>query len=175
MEVYIVLTKTGTILSKIVKLIKHHKYTHVSISLDEELNEMYSFGRINPYNPFIGGFVHEKINEGTFKRFKNTKCIVLKLNVEDEQYQKMKDIIEYFNKNSKRYEFNILGLLWLIINKRKIRKNKFYCAEFVKYVIDKSNVENELPFVITPNDFLELPNIEKVYEGYLKEYNLKFL
>ena len=173
MEVYIVLTKTGTILSRIVKLIKHHKYTHVSISLDEKLNEMYSFGRINPYNPFVGGFIREKINEGTFKRFKNTKCIVLRMSVDEEQYYDIKETISYFKKNSKKYEFNILGLLWVIINKRKVRKNKFYCAEFVKYVIDNSKVENELPFVITPNDFLQLPNCEKMYEGYLKEYYVK--
>ena len=79
MKVYIVLTKTGTILSKIVRIIKGHKYTHVSISLDKELNEMYSFGRINPYNPFRGNFVHENINWGTFKRFKNTKCVILEM------------------------------------------------------------------------------------------------
>lgn len=171
MEVYIVLTKTGTILSKIVKLIKRHKYTHVSISLDQELSKMYSFGRINPYNPFKGGFVHEGINEGTFKRFKNTKCIVLSLKVSEEEYWRLEEVINKFKLEKSMYEFNILGLIWVIFNKRYIRKNKFYCAEFVKYAFDDALIDNNLPFVITPNDFLKLDNIKKVYEGKLRDYN----
>lgn len=34
---------------------------HVSIALDRELTEVYSFGRKQPDNPFIGGFVKEDI------------------------------------------------------------------------------------------------------------------
>jgi hypothetical protein len=71
-KIYIILTYTGTILSQIVKVYTRREFSHVSISLDEDLTKMYSFGRLNPYNPFSGGFVHEKINQGTFKRFKRT-------------------------------------------------------------------------------------------------------
>ena len=60
-------------LSIIIRSLTGAEYSHVSLSLDKKLNKMYSFGRLNPYNPFIGGFVHEGINIGTFKRFKNTK------------------------------------------------------------------------------------------------------
>ena len=70
-KIYIILTHTGTTLSKIIKNYTKDEFSHVSISLDKDLNEMYSFGRLNPYNPFWGGFVHEGINFGTFKRFKN--------------------------------------------------------------------------------------------------------
>ena len=70
-EIYIVLTHTGTTLSGVVKFYTRKKYTHVSIGLDSELNELYSFGRLNPYNPFKGGFVREDLNNGTFARFKN--------------------------------------------------------------------------------------------------------
>ena len=73
-KVYIVLTHTGTTLSKIIKSYTKDEFSHVSISLDEKLNEMYSFGRLHPYNPFWAGFVHEAINKGTFKRFSNTKA-----------------------------------------------------------------------------------------------------
>ena len=69
-KIYIILTYTGTILSKIVKIYTRRENSHVSISLNEDLTKMYSFGRLNPYNPFSGGFVHEEIDKGTFKRFK---------------------------------------------------------------------------------------------------------
>lgn len=82
-KIYIVLTYTGTILSKIIKLYTKKEYSHVSIALDQDLKYMYSFGRLNPYNAFIGGFVHEEIDKGTFKRFKNTKSLVYDINVTD--------------------------------------------------------------------------------------------
>ena len=60
--IYIVLSHTGTVLSRLIKTFTRAEYSHVSISLDKNLEKMYSFGRINPYNPFYAGFVHEKIH-----------------------------------------------------------------------------------------------------------------
>lgn len=61
-KIYIVLTYTGTLLARIVRFYTKKKYSHVSIALDEDLSRMYSFGRLNPYNAFVGGFVREGIN-----------------------------------------------------------------------------------------------------------------
>ena len=90
---YIVLTHSGTALSKIIKGFTKDEFSHVSISLDKELNEMYSFGRLNPYNPFWGGFVHEYIDKGTFKRFYKTRSKIYSLNITEEQYEYKKNII----------------------------------------------------------------------------------
>jgi len=62
------------------------EFSHVSISLDVDLNEMYSFGRLNPYNAFWGGFVHEYIDKGTFKRFYNTNAKIYSLEITEEKY-----------------------------------------------------------------------------------------
>ena len=40
-KIYIVLTYTGTILSRIIKLYTKAEYCHVSLSLDKKLNKMY--------------------------------------------------------------------------------------------------------------------------------------
>ena len=80
-KIYIVLSQTGTMLSKALKFFTQAEFNHASISLSPKLDKMYSFGRLNPYNPFIGGFVEEGINKGTFKRFANTKAMVLEINV----------------------------------------------------------------------------------------------
>ena len=74
-KVYIVLTHTGTLLSNLIKLYTKNDYSHVSLAFDQELNEMYSFGRLYTYNAFIGGFVREYLNKGTFKRFKKNHNI----------------------------------------------------------------------------------------------------
>lgn len=171
-QIYIVLTHTGTALSTIIKYYTKDEFSHVSISLDEELEEMYSFGRLNPYNPFWGGFVHESIKNGTFKRFKNTRTDIYSLNIEDEQYNKLVKIINHFKMNTQKYSFNILGLACVSIKRKIRRKNNFYCAEFVKHVLKSAGITSvaELPEIIKPEDFKKIEGLQLEYKGLLKKY-----
>lgn len=174
-KIYIILTHTGTVLSTIIKYYTKDEFSHVSIALDADLEEMYSFGRLNPYNPFLGSFVHEHINKGTFKRFKKTKTEVYSMFVTDEQYEKAKKTIEYFNNNKQKYKFNIIGLACVSINKKIMRKNSFYCAEFVKHILKVMGVTevNQLPKIIRPENFKQLQGLRLEYEGLLKKYKKK--
>ena len=172
-KIYIILTHTGTALSTIIKYYTKDEFSHISISLDENLEEMYSFGRLNPYNPFLGGFVHESIKNGTFKRFKNTRTEIYSLNIENEQYERLVKIIKYFNKNKNKYSFNILGLACVSIKKKIKRKNNFYCAEFVKHVLKSAGVTSVagLPKIIKPEDFKNIDGLNLEYKGVLKKYS----
>ena len=172
-KIYIILTHTGTALSTIIKYYTKDEFSHISISLDENLEEMYSFGRLNPYNPFWGGFVHESIKNGTFKRFKNTRTEIYSLNIENEQYERLVKIIKYFNKNKNKYSFNILGLACVSIKKKIKRKNNFYCAEFVKHVLKSAGVTSVsgLPKIIKPEDFKNIEGLNLEYQGLLKKYS----
>lgn len=169
-EIYIVLTHTGTILSRIVRFYTKKKYTHVSIGLDSELKQLYSFGRLNPNNAFVGGFVHEELNKGTFAKFKNTMGAIYSLNVTDEQYNSIVETIENVKQNKGKYKFNVIGLFLVSINKKYQKPDTFYCAEFVKYILETSLNKKILPEIIKPMDFLELDNIELVYEGVFSKY-----
>lgn len=171
-KIYIALMHTGTTLSNIIKLYTKDEFSHVSISLDRELTEMYSFGRLYAYNPFWGSFVHEELNKGIYKRFKKTKTQIYSLQVTDEQYEKIKNVILYFKNNKQKYRFNFIGLACVGINKKIKRKNKFYCAEFVKHIMKVSGISiKDLPELIRPEDFKNLPNIKLEYDGLLKKYN----
>lgn len=169
MKIYIILTYTGTMLSKIIKLRTKDEFSHVSIALDCRLNKMYSFGRLNPYNPFIGGFVHEYIDKGTFKRFKNTRAKIIELEISEKKYAKIKSLIRRVESNKDKYKFNVLGLFAVGLNIKLRFKNSFYCAEFVKYVIDNAGVGLELPELIRPESFKDIQG-EVVYSGLLREY-----
>ena len=170
-KIYLIQSCTGTVLSDIIKGYTKNQYTHISISLDKELNEMYSFGRLNPYNPFWGGFVHEYVDKGTFARFYNTDSAIFELEVTDEQYEKVKQKIGYVEKNKESYKFNIAGLFMVAANKRRVKKNTFYCAEFVRYVLKRSKINTKvLPKIIKPQDFSKLEGLSLVYEGKLSDY-----
>lgn len=173
MRIYIVLTYTGTALSKIIKSYTKAEFSHVSISLDEELNKMYSFGRLTPYNPFIGGMLHEKITEGTFKRFKKTKASIYSLNITMEQYKKIEETISYMYSNKQNYNFNVYGLFAAGFNKKITKPNTFYCAEFVKYLLDCAKIDLNLPEVVKPEDFKSLEKLKLIYKGKLRKYTTK--
>lgn len=169
-KIYIVLTYTGTFLSRIVKFYTKKDYSHVSISLDENLDEMYSFGRLNAYVPFIGGFIKESPDYGTFKRFSKTKTKIYSLEVNDKQYKEIRKIIDDMNSKKHNYHFNMIGMFAVALHLKIKRENHFYCAEFVKYVFDNSNLEVDLPDVVKPNDFENLEGTQEIYVGRLNEY-----
>ena len=170
-NIYIILTYTGTILSKIIRIYTGAEYCHVSLSLDKKLNKMYSFGRLNAYNPFVGGFVHEGINIGTFKRFKNTKAEIYEIEITSEQYNKIKSEIKNIKNNKKQYKFNRAGLFLSAINFKYKKEKSFYCAEFVKHLIDVAEIPLKLPGTVKPIDFKKYNNLDLLYSGILKNYN----
>lgn len=169
-KIYIVMTQTGTLLSRLIKMYTGCEYAHVSISLDKNLDEMYSFGRLNPYNPFWGGFIHERVNGGTFKRFKNTVAGIVELEVSDEQYNNLRNIIKKMEERINPYRFNILGLICVGLNIKYEMEDHFYCAEFLKYLFEACGIENNLPRLVAPDDFKNLENIKYIYKGKLSEY-----
>lgn len=171
-KIYVVLSQTGTLLSRIIQLRTGAEYAHSSIALNENLTRMYSFGRLHPYIAFIGGFVRESKYFGTFRRFKNTQVSIFEIELTDKQYEEILNNIELIRKNKKNYRFNILGLFLAGINKQNNRENYFYCAEFVKYILSKSGVDvSYLPEIIKPEDFKKLENAILIYRGYLKDYS----
>lgn len=170
-KIYLVLTYTGTWLAKIIRQYTKKEYSHISISLDENLQRMYSFGRHHPYIFFWGGFVHESVHYGTFKRFSKTKAAIYEMQVTEEQYERMVEEINAFKKQKMLYHFNILGLFGVAFHKRRIKKNYYYCAEFIRHLFEKAGVLQEpMPEVIKPEDFQKLPGLHQVYEGNLKVY-----
>ena len=173
-KIYIMVSYTGTILSNLIRMYTRKEYTHVSISLDMQLKELYSFGRINPYNAFIGGFVREGRNFGTFKRFKKTKVAIYSLDVKDENYERAKEMINSIKERKEEYKFNFIGLFLVMFHKKINRKKAFYCAEFVKYVLENSkSIDEKLPQIVKPEDFQNIDGITLEYKGLFRSYNYK--
>ena len=172
-KIYIVISQTGTLLSRILRIITGAEYNHASLCLSDDLQCMYSFGRKNPYNPFWGGFVLESPNFGTFKRFSNTRIKVLCLEIEEEKYNAIKDRIKYMVSNKKDFGYNYLGLVFAWF-KIVIKSDKrFYCSEFVKDVLVEQNIDGceILKDIPQPVHFLDIPNIHLIYSGKLKDYS----
>ncbi|MCC0638708.1 MULTISPECIES: hypothetical protein [unclassified Clostridioides] len=174
-KIYIVTTYTGTVLSYLIRNISKKLYTHVSISLNENLKPMYSFGRLNPRNPFIGGFVEENINQGLYAIRKNTVCRVYSLEVCNSQYENLFKNIKLISDYREDYYYDIMALIYLSMNIHRKVEYKYVCSNFVADMLEKSEIDilNKEAFEVTPNDFYNLNGLTLEYEGLLSEYNSK--
>lgn len=122
---------------------------------------------------FMDGFVREGASFGTYKRFYKTEISVYSLVVTDEQYDKIYKKIEYIKMHKKEYRFNVLGLFLAGFEKRLQFNKTYYCAEFVKKMLEEGEVDiTGLPEIIKPEHFKNLPNAKLIYKGKLKKYRV---
>ncbi|MBE6052674.1 MAG: hypothetical protein E7212_01990 [Clostridium sartagoforme] len=172
-NIYLVFSNTGTVLSKCINYYTKDKYVHVSLSFDDSFEKMYSFGRIFPSNPFIGGLVEENLKDGVYKRFQNSQCIIYKIEVTNKQYTLLKRELELFLQDQKKYRYSFLGLIGVAINKPIKRHNRYFCSEFVSHLLMKSTIYNsdKIPSLTKPSDLLNINHKEFIYEG--PTYNYK--
>lgn len=173
-NIYLVFSNTGTVLSKCINFYTKDKYVHVSLSLDDSFEKMYSFGRIFPSNPFIGGLVEENLKDGVYKKFQNSQCVIYKIEVSNPQYSLLKMELKAFLKDQKKYKYSLLGLIGVMINKPIKRNNRYFCSEFVSHLLIKSNIYNseKTPSLIKPSDLLSINDKEFIYEGLTYNYKV---
>ncbi len=172
MYIYLVFSKTGTWLSRALRLFIKSKYVHVSISLDEDLKTMYSFGRINPDNPFSGGFAQESLCGGIYKKNRDSECIVYRIKITEEQHNTLVNEIGKFVAYRESFRYNFLGLFAAGMNIQIKRKKHYFCSQFVSELLIKINILNDenFPELIRPTDLLSIETKEKVFEGFTWQY-----
>ena len=171
-KIYIITTYTGTVLSYLIRKISKTPYAHVSIALNEELNPMYSFGRLNPKTPIFAGFVEEKIDEGLYAIRKNTMCRVYSLDVTDLQYNNIYNNIMFVSENRKKYDYDVMALIYLTLNRPRQAEYKYVCSHFVADMLMKSEVGlfDEPSCSIRPDFFYDNEKLTLEYEGLLSQY-----
>lgn len=154
--------------TKMIKLYTKKPYNHASIVFDEQMMEVYSFGRKKPRNPFVGGFVYEDVRQGLFL---NARCAIYSCNVTEEQLGKMRSFINKIEKEKDLYRYNLLGIISFIINKPLHRKNAYFCSEFVARVLKEGElIDFEKPLsLISPSDLQNIENLTLEYEGLLAD------
>ena len=169
-NIYIVLTQSRSIVARAIKKATKKTYNHCSIAFEPELPEMYSMGRINPNNPVFGGLVIEKINQGTYKKFDDTVCEILEIKVSAEQLKLMKKQLKLMLSEQKSYKYNYLGLFAGAAGISYRPEKRFFCSEFVRYILNAGSVDTSfLPEIVQPTDFLKFSEYTIVYKGLLKE------
>ena len=170
--VYVMVSKTSTIPSQMIKMWTKEPYAHTSLALDIELNEIYSFARKKLRNPFNCGFITEDITTGVFGRDVGTTCRIMRVWVTQSQLDKINKILQKFKDNKNYYKYNYIGIFGVMINKPVEREYNYFCSQFVYYVLSKAGVKlfDKKPGLARPEDFRVWKEPELIYEGKLVEY-----
>lgn len=174
--IYVALTRTNTIMSKLIELIKKDEYTHAAISLDKNLSSMYSFGRKYTYNPFIGRFKKEELDKGIYNFQEVLPGAIIEIEITKEQYEKAQNILNHFILNSELYKYNYKGLINNLLKREEYRDDRFLCSEFVYYILQESGIVdlNLSRNLVTPQDLSKI-NGRIIYKGDLKLFQYRTL
>lgn len=166
-EIYIVLSNTGSWLTRIIGWYTRAPHNHASIALDGELKEAYSFGRKQPRNPFMGGFVKEDFNGPLFK---DADCEVYAFAASPEDFARIRGVIGKFERDRDRFRYNLLGLFGVALNVPVERRNAFFCSQFVAYVFEQTGIRlsPKDPPLTTPTDLVGSDTVRLVYQGKLQ-------
>ena len=167
--IYILLTRSGTLLSNLVYAVTGANYTHASLAFDEDLSCLYSSTRKNGYTMFPAGPSREYLNRGVFRLRENVPCALYALDVSDEAYTRARRRAEHMMAHGRLYQFNVIGLALCGMHIRWKRRRHYFCSQFVSEVLEKSGAM-ELPkhsTLMHPNDYTRLEELRCVYKGTL--------
>ena len=165
--VYILLSRSGTSISRLIHFFIGGDYTHASIGLDGPEGVFYSFARKYPQFPLPGGLIQERGDRGYFFLHPQTPCCLYEMPVTEEIYGKIRARIEEMWAVQERYHYSVLGAIACYFRIPVARPRHYFCSHFVAEVLTECGAAN-LPYApgaVHPMDFLTLENLRKVHQG----------
>lgn len=173
-NIYVLLTNTGTLFTRLIKAFTGAPYNHASLAFDAELKEVYSFGRMRPNNPLLAGFVQENVYDGVYRKHPGTSCTLLRLRVTEQQHELIKQFVQSIEQNKDDYGYNLLGVISILLKVDYNPEYEYFCSQFVAEALNRGGLDlwDRPSTAVTPEDFRQHPQIEAVYEGLLYDYPL---
>lgn len=170
-KIYIIFSYTGTYFSTFLRMMSGEKYIHVSISLDDKLKNVYSFGRKNPKWMFPSGFVMEDMKLIT-SFFEGATCQIYELPVRLVDLVHLRRELKKYIDHQNEYHYNLKGLVHIKFNRIYHRDHNFVCSQFVDKILQDSGIYDfHCDYsVIRPKNIMSIPNLKLIYEGKIINY-----
>lgn len=153
------------------------KYCHVSLALNANLMNLYSFSIQNIGNEtgeINGGFSSQGIY--VYRRQQeNIRVICIFLSAE--KYQMILKLISEMIKHQKKTSYNYRGLINYVLGKwDKTEPNNMFCSEFIMYLFGELGISviEKAPCFTSPKDIADLneqTGVYRLYDGSVKYYN----
>lgn len=157
--IYVVFSSTPYKIGKAIRCITGESYNHVSIALDAELTQMYSFARRYYRTPFYGGFVKESLSRYQLNGNCANICIC-KIPVTNQQYKRVSTRMRQMLRKNDIYLYNHISILGTLVKRPIKTKGAYTCAEFCVLIL------NELGYDLDPSRYYSLGALENKLRKY---------
>ncbi len=170
-HIYIAMVDTPGLFAALIRRFLKQKYIHVVISMDEKLEEAYSFGRRNPQIPVFAGFEREDKSK-ILQAFPMADYMVCELTCSREQKEKIQEQLRKDYIRRWRYHYAVPGLPFLVCGIPFYIKNQYTCSSYIARLLNENHIRiSKKHFsLVTPKDFYLYPNKKVIFEGSLKEF-----
>ncbi len=163
--VYILLTRSGTCFSRLIRLATQDDYTHASIGLDEPTGPFYSFARKHAQFALPAGLVEETV--ATDRRA--VPCCLYELKVNEDTYFRLCRRLSSMYAQRETYHYNLFGILACWFHFPLRRRNHYFCSQFVAAVLEDCGALRlpKAPALLRPSDFCQVDALRPVHQGFL--------
>ena len=148
LNLYIVISRTGSAASNMIAIVTGKKYNHASISFDRDLKTIVSYNSGN--NVYPPGLNPEMLAD--LRKKNDASIMVYSLKCTAEQKERVLQRVREINDSGSAY--NVLGL-W---TKRSYRQNIMFCSQFVYQMLKLEGLAyfDKEGGDVEPSDFIEL-------------------
>ena len=168
-SIYILLTRTSSILSRVIHRMTRAAYTHAALVMDEDFKEIYSFTRRNPRYILPAGLARENLQKGLYRARKDPPCRVYRLRVTEEEYERIRLRVKAMYAERENYHYNYLGVAANYFGRQHSSPKRYFCSEFVATMVKTGGHETAVvPARMRPMDFTRMPELEPVYQGSVR-------
>ena len=165
-SVYILLTRTSSILSRMIRFLTRAAYTHAALALDDEFEETYSFTRRNPRLIWPAGLARENLWRGLYLARRDPPCRVYRLRMTEEEYLRIQQRVRAMYADRMHYHYNYLGVAANYFGHQYSTPRRYFCSEFVAAMVSTGQERGAIcPARTRPIDLAEIPELECVCEG----------
>lgn len=166
-SIYFILTNTKTDLGKIIQKVLEVDYNHISISFEDNFNEVYGFGSNLDENQM--GFIIERFDAGAY-RDNDGEYMTLEMKITPSEKKKIKNNLQFYIKNRKSLKFNKIGLVTNAIGVPFNPGDAFFCSQFIAKLLEDSGIKlfDKTYGLVRPSDFLFHPSMKVKHKGYIK-------
>lgn len=168
-SIYILLTRTSSILSRVIHRMTRAAYTHAALVMDEDFKEIYSFTRRNPRYILPAGLARENLRKGLYRARKDPPCRVYRLRVTEEEYERIRRRVQAMYAERENYHYNYLGVAANYFGRQHSAPKRYFCSEFVATMVKTGGHETAVvPARMRPMDFTKMPELDLVYQGSVR-------
>lgn len=166
--IYIVFSSTPYKIGSMIRAVTGESFNHVSIALDSDMKEMYSFARRYYRTPLYGGFVRESTSR-YYISGRRARIQICRIPVTPGQYQMLAQRLHRMLGNREYYLYNHLSIFTIMLRKPIPLKGAYTCVEFCVECL------HELGLPVTPGKYYTIGMLQHIlkdqviYEGPLPD------